>query len=90
MSWRFEKATFHQPRAGGPITVDKFPDRLLVAVDLIEQADPAFLSMEGDLLTITVANGRAVYRVVEYIRFLHTYEMVAVEREWHHPLEVAS
>lgn len=65
----------------GRVTVDYWPDRAWCSATLLEVADPAHIHREGDLITITVSNGEAVYQLGE-LGPNGCYEVVAVRRAW--------
>ena len=54
-------ATRHQ---GGYLTVDRWPSYVRFDAALIASADPSHLRRDDDVITMHVANGRAVYCVV--------------------------
>jgi len=56
------------------VTVDKWPDVICLHAELLENADPLFgLSRKDDLLTFSVSNGEAIYRLFSYDPILDRY-----------------
>jgi hypothetical protein len=49
----------------GTVTVDRFVDDTWFSIELLRKANPAFVQYDGDIVTITAANGTARYRIVE-------------------------
>lgn len=48
----------------GSVTVDRWLDRILVSVELLEGADRRYLRRDIDGFAVTVANGHARYRII--------------------------
>lgn len=46
------------------MTVDSFPDEILVSKEFLEQCDPAFMQRVGDCIDIRVTNGGARYQII--------------------------
>lgn len=56
-------ATFDRTPDGSVIVRFPWPERILVAVDILADPDVDWFRLRGDLIDITVANGRAIYRL---------------------------
>jgi hypothetical protein len=48
---------------GGIRVIDSWPDRVAFSAVLLRTADARYLSLEGDVVRITVANGSASYQL---------------------------
>jgi hypothetical protein len=57
--------TQHQHGDGAlTVTADNWPQSLRVSEQLLDEADASMLCRVGNTIVITVANGRAVYRIL--------------------------
>lgn len=57
--------TVHQAEDGTrTTTVDRWPSSTMFDESIFGQSDPAQLSVAGDIVTVTVTNGQAVYQLV--------------------------
>ena len=91
LSDRHEKLTdrvVYEPDGRRRVYVDHFPDRILVSRELLENGDPRYLTFDGERLTFTYDNGRAIYQLVRWEKSNLDPDwdyclMEAVEREWH-------
>lgn len=75
---RTELAVFTN-HGDGRVTVDRFPQRMAFARELLEDCRPACFEVEGEYVRITVANGQALYRMVARDADGRT---VVAERAW--------
>lgn len=61
MSDQYEELVVTTHGAGDSITVDHWPKRTRFRVELLENADPRFLTYAEDHVTIMAANGERTY-----------------------------
>lgn len=61
-------------QADGSVTVDRFTPSLLITRQLLEAANPTLVQRSFRLITFTVANGSATYRLRRYNRQLDYFE----------------
>lgn len=69
-----EKMTFTKYRDGS-VTVDQWPERVLASAAFLSVADSPMVdvAIDGRTVTLTVANGHARYRVIDYEDWSYCY-----------------
>lgn len=58
----FEDIWFSE-HGDGSVTADRFPERILIAPELLRQGDPRWLTRAGRMVRVHVSNGEATYRL---------------------------
>lgn len=60
------------------VTVERWPREIAIDAVVLKQADPDLMRIDDDVVTFTVDNGQAVYRVGDFSQVAMVYQACLV------------